>query len=177
MSVGSLYPRDWNHLPANAGKTASVRTETESPRFPRISNHSVKLLLGICFWVGPWSSRWAGPEGGEKGVAKAQFNLGVRYAEGNGVAKDATEAVKWYRKAAEQGDAAAQVNLGVCYAVGNGVAKDYVIAYMWANLAAASGENTTEFRGLLEKEMTPDQIAEAQRLVSHGRGHHPHCLQ
>ena len=25
-------------------------------------------LLGICFWGRPWSSRWAGSEGGEKGV-------------------------------------------------------------------------------------------------------------
>ncbi len=48
----------------------------------------------------------------------------VCYADGQGVAKDEVEAVKWYRKAAEQNDAQAQYNLGVCYADGQGVAKD-----------------------------------------------------
>ena len=35
----------------------------------------------------------------------AQFNLGVCYDKGTGVAKDAAEAVKWYRRAVEQGHA------------------------------------------------------------------------
>ena len=36
-----------------------------------------------------------------------------RYKDGAGVEKDATEAVKWLRKAAEGGDADAQCNLGI----------------------------------------------------------------
>ena len=52
----------------------------------------------------------------EQNDAEAQYNLGVCYANGQGVAKDEVEAVKWYRKAAEQNYAAAQYNLGVCYA-------------------------------------------------------------
>jgi len=44
----------------------------------------------------------------EQGLAQAQFNLGVRYDNGQGVPQDYKEAVKWYRKAAEQGDAKAQ---------------------------------------------------------------------
>ena len=50
----------------------------------------------------------------EQGDATAQYNLGVCYANGKGVEKDAEEAVKWYHKAAEQGNARAQYNLGVC---------------------------------------------------------------
>jgi len=38
----------------------------------------------------------------EQGNVEAQYNLGVIYAEGRGVAKDETEAVSWFRKAAEQ---------------------------------------------------------------------------
>jgi TPR repeat protein len=49
----------------------------------------------------------------EQGDAEAQFNLGVMYANGEGVPKDDVEAVKWYRKSAEQGYALAQFNLGV----------------------------------------------------------------
>ena len=46
--------------------------------------------------------------------AEGQYNLGVGYYKGEGVAKDQAEAVKWYRKAAEQNLAKAQYSLGVC---------------------------------------------------------------
>jgi hypothetical protein len=48
----------------------------------------------------------------EQGNASAQFNLGVMYAEGQGVPQDYKQAEKWYTKAAEQGNASAQSNLG-----------------------------------------------------------------
>ena len=60
----------------------------------------------------------------------------VCYDNGQGVAKDDAEAVKWYRKAAEQNDAWAQFNLGYCYANGQGVAKDKVEAVKWYRKAA-----------------------------------------
>ena len=47
----------------------------------------------------------------EEGDAEAQCKLGWCYENGNGVAKDLAEAVKWYRKAAEQGNADAQTAL------------------------------------------------------------------
>ena len=47
-----------------------------------------------------------------KGNASAQYNLGVMYAEGQGVTKDSKEANKWYRFSAEQGNTKAQTNLG-----------------------------------------------------------------
>ena len=75
----------------------------------------------------------------EQGSALAQSNLGVCYANGQGVAKDAVEAVKWYRKAAEQNDVVAQFNLGFCYTSGEGVAKDYGEAVKWLTRAAVGG--------------------------------------
>ncbi|MGI6496156.1 MAG: tetratricopeptide repeat protein [Kiritimatiellia bacterium] len=42
------------------------------------------------------------------GNAEAQFNLGLCYDEGEGVAVDKAEAAKWYRKAADQGHAGAR---------------------------------------------------------------------
>ena len=48
----------------------------------------------------------------EHGDATAQFSLGYKYATGEGVPQNYTEAVRWFRMAAEQGDAKAQVNLG-----------------------------------------------------------------
>src|SRR5512142_791899 len=60
----------------------------------------------------------------EAGDPHAQYNLGLLYARGQGVAQNYQQAVSWYRKAAEQGVAAAQYNLGVIYANGQGVAAD-----------------------------------------------------
>ena len=65
----------------------------------------------------------------EQGDAEAQFNLGLMYANGEGVPEDDVQAAFWFRKAAEQGDAAAQNNLGVRYDNGEGVPEDYVQAY------------------------------------------------
>ena len=47
----------------------------------------------------------------EQGNAVAQYNLGFRYANGDGVPQDNAEAVRWWRLAAEQGNAVAQYNL------------------------------------------------------------------
>jgi TPR repeat protein len=44
----------------------------------------------------------------EQGIFQAQFNLGNRYANGQGVLQDYAEVLNWYRKAADQGFADAQ---------------------------------------------------------------------
>ncbi len=52
------------------------------------------------------------------------------------------------------------------YHFGQGVQPDYVSAHMWINLAAAQGyENAQEKRDFVAKRMTPEQIAEAQRMA------------
>ncbi len=102
----------------------------------------------------------------EQGDADAQFNLGIMYDNGQGVPEDDREAVRWYRLAADQGHAAAQNNLGRKFFQGQGVPRNYVRAYMWTSLAAAQGlEGPAQGLEILEKKMTPSQIAEAQRLA------------
>ncbi len=54
----------------------------------------------------------------KQGHAVAQYNLGLLYANGQGVPKDDAQARQWYEKAAVQGHAAAQVNLGGLYDYG-----------------------------------------------------------
>ena len=44
-------------------------------------------------------------EAAAQGDAKAQFNLGYMYANGQGVRQDYAMARQWYEKAAAQGDA------------------------------------------------------------------------
>ncbi|MBA3386760.1 MAG: sel1 repeat family protein [Chthoniobacterales bacterium] len=68
----------------------------------------------------------------DKGDAERQWELGNAFLLGDlGAAKDAVEAVKWYRKATEQNLAEAQSMLGSCYAEGEGVAKDHREAVKW----------------------------------------------
>ncbi len=103
----------------------------------------------------------------ENGHARAQQNLGVMYEEGNGVLQDYAEAAKWYRKAAEGGNVIAKVNLGVMRENGfPGVPLNVVLAHMWFNLAAAQGSaDAANFRDELASDMSPEQVAEAQRLA------------
>ena len=106
-----------------------------------------------------------------QGYASAQFNLGTMYEHGKSVAQDYAEAAKWYRLAAEQGDGLGQFNLS--NVLGNGSTPDYVEAHMWATLAAEDSavedfvrDWALRFRDTFEEKMTPEQIAEAQRLAS-----------
>jgi TPR repeat protein len=102
----------------------------------------------------------------EQGEAKAQTALGVIYEQGQGVTQDSTQAASWFRKAAEQGEPVAQTALGVMYESGIGVPPDNVLACMWLNLAAAQRDgDAAKLRDSLARFMTPDQIAEAQRMA------------
>jgi hypothetical protein len=101
----------------------------------------------------------------EKGDARAQLSLGGMYYNGQGVQQDYAEAAKWTRKAAEQGYAPAQADLGVLYWNGQGVPQDVVLAYMLLSLAAAHEPYAVEERDLAASQMTPGEIAEAQRLA------------
>jgi TPR repeat protein len=102
-----------------------------------------------------------------QGYASAQYNLGLMYDNGTGVAQDYKEAVRLYGLAAAQGNAMAQYNLGVMYRNGQGVAQDYVRAHMWYNLGAISGDskNASTNRDNIAERMTPQQIAEAQAMA------------
>ncbi len=102
-----------------------------------------------------------------QGDAPAQYNLGVAYDEGKGVSIDHKKAVEFYLQAAEQGHMLAQYNLGASYGNGQGVLRDDVQAYKWFALAAAQGrENAAANCQVLVREMAPEQIAEAKKLVA-----------
>ena len=102
----------------------------------------------------------------EQGEAESQFLLARIYHDGTGLPQDNKQAAKWLTKAAEHGNAIAQAQLGSLYGKGEGVVQDYARAHMWFNLAAANGrENGSEGRDLVAKEMTSDQIAEAQKMA------------
>jgi TPR repeat protein len=56
--------------------------------------------------------------------------------------------------------------LGMLYATGRDVEADLVVAHKWFNLAAARGNQSALVRRTeLAREMSADQIAEAQKLA------------
>lgn len=75
----------------------------------------------------------------QEGDPAAQFLVGRRYAEGDGVPVNYAEAAKWFHLAAQKGHTEAQENLGVMYANGRGVTQDYAEAVLWYEKAAKSG--------------------------------------
>jgi TPR repeat protein len=101
----------------------------------------------------------------EQGDAEAQLNLGLIYRNGEGTPKDDKQAFYWFTKAAEQGDYKAQFFMGFMYDMGKGTLKDSILAYAWYNVSASQGlEPAFKNRDSLEEAMTPNQIAEAQKL-------------
>lgn len=111
-----------------------------------------------------------------EGFVPAQYNVGLAYDLGGGVSQNYPEAFKWYQKAADAGDARAMNQLGNMYTDGNGVAQNYVRAHFWYNVAASQPAQDQELnqgieagrknRSMLEKRMSPSQVAEAQRMAS-----------
>ena len=81
----------------------------------------------------------------ELGLDEGQYNLGVCYETGDGVAQDFKKAVYWYKKAADQGYAKAQLNLGICIYNGYGTDADPVEAAKLFLLAANQGNMYAQF--------------------------------
>lgn len=75
----------------------------------------------------------------------AEAHVGWVYSQGDGVAKDYEEAVRWYRKSAEHGDATGQANLGFMYINGSGVHKDLVEGAKRVQAAAEQGDGPAQY--------------------------------
>lgn len=89
--------------------------------------------------------------------AEAQYTMGVMYDEGQGVAADPAEGLKWYRKAAAQGFEAAQYALGVKYLKGQGTPRDEDEALKW-------------FTPLMEPKASPPALSPYAHLVTYELG-------
>lgn len=91
------------------------------------------------------------------GDAEAQYNLGVMYANGDGVPKKPAKALKWFQVAATAGNAKAQYNLGVMYANGEGVTANTREAVKWLQMSASQGlSKAQESLALIHEESVAD---------------------
>lgn len=103
----------------------------------------------------------------EEGDPAAQFALGARYATGEGVGQNYSEAVRWFAKAGEQGHVVAQATLGAYYWAGRGVPQDLSKAYFWSILAQAGGDEASKYRvAVLASRMPHAQVVAAQQQAN-----------
>ena len=99
-----------------------------------------------------------------QGDADAQWQMGVRYHNGEGVPHDDVQAMQWFLRAAEQGHATAQATLGAYYWAGRGVPQDLSKAYFWSALALAQGDENSKSRlEGLASQMTRAQVSAARQ--------------
>jgi len=100
----------------------------------------------------------------DQGDAEAQWQMGVRYHNGEGVPHDDAQAMQWFLRAAEQGNVAAQSALGSYYWAGRGVPEDLSKAYFWSAIALAGGDQNSKSRlEGLASQMTRAQVSAARQ--------------
>jgi GAF domain/Sel1 repeat/PilZ domain len=100
----------------------------------------------------------------EDGNAEAQWQLGARYHNGEGVQHDDIQAMRWFRRAADQGNVTAQATLGAYYWAGRGVPQDLTEAYFWSALAFAQGDENSKSRiEGLATQMSREQVTSARQ--------------
>ena len=100
----------------------------------------------------------------DQGNADAQWQMGVRYHNGENVPRDDAQAMQWFLRAAEQGHATAQATLGAYYWAGRGVPQDLSKAYFWSALALAQGDENSKSRlEGLASQMTRTQVSAARQ--------------
>ena len=89
-------------------------------------------------------------EASKSGHVESIYNVGVAYANGDGVSIDKGKAFSYFKKAAELGHVSAQQNLALAYSKGDGCAIDLVSAFTWYKRAADQGEiNSIYARSIL----------------------------
>ncbi len=100
----------------------------------------------------------------EKGNIAAKNSLGIIYADG--AEKDTTKAFQVWQQTAAVGNPFGLFRLGDAYGRGVGTPKDLVKAHAYLNLASARGVNEAQaIRAELEKQLTPEQITQAQQIA------------
>jgi len=109
----------------------------------------------------------------DQGHSLAQFNLGVMYANGQGLDRDDVQAAIWFEKAARRGDGGAQFNLGRLWHRASldkraeSAGESRIEAYKWFRLASDQGYHGAGIAlSMLFRGMSSDEVSEGNRRVA-----------
>jgi uncharacterized protein len=155
---GSLHSHDGvRHILLNTPlrcRTCRHRFWVFNPLKPLLLLSVVGALVGLTAWLAfdQPSLRPPAPAHdslsharAEQGDAEAQLQLGIRYAEGDGVIKNNKEAARWFELAAKQGLPEAQYRYGLALMQGRGVVQDYRAAFSWIEKPAQRGHAKAQY--------------------------------
>ena len=115
-----------------------------------------------------WLQQHPAPDANEPLDPSDELALGRRHLPVERGYFENGEAARGYRRVAETGDTQAQYNLGFLYLyhINNSPNPDNTQAYVWYSLSAEAGHpKAGEMRDLAAQDMSPEQIAEGNRLV------------
>jgi len=96
-------------------------------------------------YANDWTAKQSQNSGALQMAPAKQYELGLKHFNGDGIARNFQEAVKWLRMVAEQGNAGAQNKLGDMYYHGECVAEEYSEAVKWSRLAADHGNADAQY--------------------------------
>jgi putative methionine-R-sulfoxide reductase with GAF domain len=146
--VGPVIAKRWTSSVQASQQRASIKTVSERATVPNPYPMSLADLQRLA----------------DNGDADAQWQMGVRFHNGEDVPRDDAQAMQWFKRAAEQGNVAAQRALGAYYFAGRGVPTDFSQAYFWSAIAGAQGDEMSKSRlPVLALQMTQSQIAAARQ--------------
>jgi len=154
--VGPIIEKRWLNSPQQAladGVDAASKVSAQSvndarPADPRPRAQSLSELRNLA----------------DHGDAESQWQMGVRYHNGEDVPQNDSQAMLWFQLAAEQGNVSAQSALGSYYWAGRGVPEDVSKAYMWSAIALAGGDENSKSRlEGLASQMTRAQVSAARQ--------------
>jgi len=130
---------------------------------------AIQNTLGTLYWQATPPALTAAAHWIEQAAAQsnadAQFNLGVMYASGKGLAQDDRKAARWFQRAARQGSMLAQYNLGLMCLRGQGVAQHDEDAFLWFSLAVQQGSQ----EALIQRDRILQRFSPAQRELAQQR--------
>jgi TPR repeat protein len=149
--AGPIVERRWTQSPQAARQSAVEGASTVS-RQSAIDHDAKANSLGSLRSLA------------DRGDADAQWQMGVRYHNGEGVPRDDAQAMQWFQRAAEQGQVIAQATLGAYYWAGRGVPQDLSKSYFWSAIALAQGDENSKSRlEGLASQMTRAQVLAARQ--------------
>ncbi|MFZ0797721.1 MAG: GAF domain-containing protein [Terriglobales bacterium] len=154
--TGPMIEKHWAASPQVLGQSEAERTEAVSgQRATAVSLKDQRVLPKYL----PDLQKLA-----DQGDADAQWQMGVRYHNGEDVAQDDARAMQWFLRAAEQGHVTAQATLSAYYWAGRGVPQDLSKAYFWSAIALTQGDENSKSRlEGLASQMTQAQVSAARQ--------------
>ena len=161
FGLGGDLPWKWFRLHGKSGQE-----QLQKPSVPGSVDSAANSAVADAVKIQSYSAEQLRAQA-TKGDANAQFALGAKYASGEDVRQNYSEAVKWFTQAAEHGHVASAATLGAFYWAGRGVTQDYGSAYMWSTIARVGGDEASKYRvAILRARMNELEIAEAERRAS-----------